>query len=230
MARHTLSPGEARRVYDRIGRWQDTQAFYEDPALDALVACGDFEDARSIFEIGCGTGRLAERLLRSHCPSGARYTASDLSPTMVEIAQDRLAPFGDRVTVFLTEGDPDVPQAEGAKDRVVATYVLDLLSRDDIQAVLAEAYRLLAPTGRLCLTGLTTGDTLIGRCVSSLWDSVHAVRPEWVGGCRPLSLRACLDERWWRVKHHRTVRAWGVPSEVVVAERRNGPEYSSQFS
>ena len=56
-----LSRQEARAVYDRIGAWQDTQAFYEGPALDALIAHGSFEDARAVFEVGCGTGRRCDR-------------------------------------------------------------------------------------------------------------------------------------------------------------------------
>jgi hypothetical protein len=34
---HYLSPEQAAAVYDRIGRWQDTQAFYERQAVAALI-------------------------------------------------------------------------------------------------------------------------------------------------------------------------------------------------
>jgi hypothetical protein len=37
----TLSHERARRVYDRIGTWQDTQAFYEDRATALVLAYGD---------------------------------------------------------------------------------------------------------------------------------------------------------------------------------------------
>ena len=58
-----LTTEQAAAVYDRIGRWQDTQAFYEYRAVEDLVRSGDFEQARSVVEVGCGTGALAERLL-----------------------------------------------------------------------------------------------------------------------------------------------------------------------
>ena len=67
-----LTAEQARRVYDRIGCAQDTQAFYEDAAVIRLAQLGAFERARSVFELGCGTGRFAD-------PSVARATGGRLS-------------------------------------------------------------------------------------------------------------------------------------------------------
>ncbi len=216
MGRRLLSRDDARRVYNRIGEWQDTQAFYEDSALDALIEQGNFQGASTIFEVGCGTGRLAERLLRDHCSSDARYVGVDLSPRMVEIARSRLEPFAERAEACLTDGGFDFERADGSQDRVVATYVLDLLSAADIRDFLAEAHRLLSPTGRLCLAGLTPGESVLGRMISSLWRTIHAIRPEWVGGCRPLRTDSFLDEAHWEEVQRTVVRGWGVPSEVLV--------------
>jgi len=193
------------------------QAFYEDPALDALIAHGDFEEALSILEFGCGTGRLAERLLRNLCPEETRYVGLDLSPRMVAIARDRLAPFRDCAEVIETDGAFSVDRGDGSQDRIVATYLLDLLSERDIRAFLAEAHRLLGEKGRLCLAGLTWGNDLLARIVSRVWATLHALRPEWVGGCRPLWMRPVLHEEAWTIVHHESVRAWGVPSDVLVA-------------
>lgn len=44
---------------------------------------GAFETATHVFELGCGTGRFAERLLERHLPATARYKGIDLGPTMV---------------------------------------------------------------------------------------------------------------------------------------------------
>jgi SAM-dependent methyltransferase len=215
--RRALTRTEARAVYDRIGKWQDTQAFYEAPALDALIAHGDFEAARTVLEVGCGTGRLAERLLRTRCPPETRYVGYDLSPRMVEIARDRLASFGERAVVVQTDGALSFDRADGSQDRVVATYLLDLLSEADIRNFLSDAHRLLRPDGRLCLAGLTWGTSTVGRLVTRLWASVHALRPAWVGGCRPLRVRKFVAAGPWTIAHHRVVRRWGVPSEVLIA-------------
>ena len=216
-ARRTLSRSDIEAVYDRVGAWQDTQAFYEAPAFDVLVARGGFGDARSVVEVGCGTGTLAERLLQSHCPPPARYVGYDLSGTMVRLARARLGAFGARATVHETNGGLTFDAADGTYDRVVATYLLDLLSRENARTFLGEAHRLLREHGRLCLAGLTWGRALMPWCVSGLWNALHRIRPAWVGGCRPLRQRALLDETRWAVRAHSVVTAWGVPSEVLVA-------------
>ncbi len=64
-ARHKFGSEDAKRFYDRIGAWQDAQ-IYERSALEHLVAHSDFEHASSVFELGCGTGRLAECLFKKH--------------------------------------------------------------------------------------------------------------------------------------------------------------------
>jgi SAM-dependent methyltransferase len=215
-SRRVLSRRKVRDVYGRTGAWQDTQAFYEAPALDELVAHGAFDEAETLFEVGCGTGRLAERLLRGRCPSEARYEGVDLSATMVEIARERLAAFRERATVWQTDGTLTVDRAAGSQDRVVATYLLDLLSREEARTLLDESHRLLAPDGRLCLAGLTWGRGPASRAVSALWDALHALRPEWVGGCRPLCMRSLANDARWREWHHAVVTGWGVPSEVLI--------------
>jgi ubiquinone/menaquinone biosynthesis C-methylase UbiE len=215
-----LSTEQARRVYDRIGALQDTQAFYEDRAVESLVRHGRFETAERVLEFGCGTGRFAFRLLSHHLPEGARYRALDLSPTMVRLSRERLAAFGDRVEVVLTDGSPPTAEPAASRDRFVSNYVLDLLSEDAIAAVLREAHRILEPGGLLCLVGLSTGCGALSRSVSSLWSRVHALRPALLGGCRPLELAARVLPTQWHIHHHEKLSPFGVTSEVVVAERR----------
>jgi len=216
----TLSADQARRFYDRIGRRQDSQGWYEDPATAELLAHGRFAEARAVFELGCGTGRFAARLLAEHLPEGALYRGTDLSPVMVDLAQKCLAPFGGRAEVRLVAGGPPSGEPAGAYDRFVSNYVFDLLSQEEIRAVLREAERMLEPGGLLCVASLSTGSNLASRCVARLWTAVYRWRPALVGGCRPLELRPYLAEDSWRVLHLARVAPWGVPSEAVVAERR----------
>lgn len=214
-----LTHEEARRVYDRIGAGQDTQAFYEDRATGLLVQHGAFGSARRVLEFGCGTGRFAFRLLSQQLPETARYRGLDVSPRMVQLAQERLAPFASRAQVVLTDGAPPVSEPPASCDRFVSNYVLDLLSEDDIASVLMEARRILEPGGLLCLAGLSTGTGVLSRRVARAWLRVHALRPAWVGGCRPLELLGWLPPGQWRVRHHAKLAPFGVPSEALVAER-----------
>ena len=214
-----LSREQARRLYDEIGARQDTQAFYEDRATEVVVQHGQFGTAHRVLEFGCGTGRFALRLLSHQLPELARYRALDLSPTMVRLARERLAPFGSRVEIVLTDGSPPVAEPEASRDRFVSNYVLDLLSEDDIAAVVREAHRILEPGGLLCLSSLSTGTGSFSRLVSRTWSRVHALRPALVGGCRPLELLSWIPSNQWRVRHHAKLAPFGVPSEVLIAER-----------
>jgi len=216
----TLTPEEARAFYDRFGSKQDSQVFYEAAALDQLVGNSAFEDARSVFEFGCGTGRFALELLRHHLPAGSVYRGIDISMAMVEIASARLAPFAARANVTPASGQPALALADASVDRFVSTYVLDLLPDAVVRQVLAEARRALRPDGLLCLAGITQGISPLSRLVMGAWAKVFAMNPSWVGGCRPTELTQHLSASDWTIRFQKVVVAWGVASEVVVASRR----------
>ena len=215
-----LSRKEARAFYDWFGTKQDAQAYYEDPAIDDLIAYGYFEDARTVYELGCGTGRLAERLLEHELPLSASYRGTDISARMVELARARLDRFEERAQVVQTQGAMEIASPDGSVNHIVSTYVLDLLSEGDIQAFLEEAQRALTWDGRLCLAGLTHGTTLLSRLVTWVWRVIHWIHPRLVGGCKPVKLTEFLRQEYWTVLHHRVVVAYGIPSEVVVASPR----------
>ena len=216
----TLSHAAARRLYDRLGGWLDTQRFYEDGPVGELIAHAGFDVAKSVFEFGVGTGRVAARLLRNHLPADARYQGIDVSPTMVGLARQRLATWNDRVAVTLSDGIPHVAAQDGAFDRFVSTYVLDLLSEDDIRQVLAEAHRSLAANGHLCLVSATHGRSVVERLVMGAAGGLHRLSPRLVGGCRAIDVSSFLDRGRWEIAHRAVVSKWGVPSEVAVAVRR----------
>lgn len=215
-----LDAAGARRFYDRFGRFQDTQRFYEDPAVHRLVELADFERSECVFELGCGTGRLAANLLSSTLPRSARYFGVDVSPTMVELAATRLAPWSQRAKVELLEPPAvELPGDDGAFDRFLATYVFDLLSSGDAHALMAEAARLLATGGLLALVSLTPGTTPASRIIASGWNALAIRWPAVVGGCRPVELRNLITGTQWHLEHVEVIVGYGVPSEVVVTRR-----------
>lgn len=219
MSGRALSRAGARAFYDRLGGWQDVQ-WYERRAMDLMVDAGDFRAARAVCEFGCGTGRLAARLLAGPLPPRAVYVAADQSRTMCRLAGARLGRFRGRAVVARTGGAPAVPVRDGAVDRFVAVYVLDLLSESDARAVLAEAARTLAAGGLLCLCALTPGVGPLSRAVVALWRAANRLNPLLTGGCRPLALTPLLAPEVWEVRLRRVVVSLGVPSEVVIAARR----------
>jgi SAM-dependent methyltransferase len=212
-----LSHSAARALYDRIGRWQDSQRFYEDLATSDLMAHADLQRAHAVVEFGAGTGRLAERLLRDHLPATTRYLGIDISGTMVDLARRRLAPWARRAEVEQSDGSPRIDPPSGAFDRFVSTYVLDLLSAEDIACVVEEARRLLSHDGMLCLVSATHGRTPLERIVVGVATRLHSTSPALVGGCRAIELGTFMKREFWRIVHHGVVSKWGIPSEVLVA-------------
>ena len=214
-----LSPDEARDFYDRFGERQNWQRWYEGPALRELVRASDFGSAHAVFELGCGPGALAAELLGEHLPEDAAYVAVDISPTMVALARKRLAPFGDRARVLLTDGGLSFDLPDGRFDRFVSAYVLDLLPPEQIAEAFREAHRLLRPGGKICLLGLTEGCTVASRAVVAGWRLARRINPRLVGGCRPLHLIRFAEPQGWRWDSHRVMSVFGVPSEVLVMVR-----------
>ena len=219
-----LRAAQARAVYDRIGRIQDWQ-FYEDRAVAGLLADCSPETAHSVFELGCGTGRLGARMLEL-LPPTARYLGVDVSPVMVGLTASRLAVWGDRAQVRLVDGSMPLPAASNSADRIVCTYVLDLLDDTDVVGVLDEFGRILTTDGLLCLVSLRPGISRFERVISGLWTMVWRSAPQLLGGCRPIRLHTMLDQEW-TIRHARVVHSWGLVSEVVLAAPRQRPPIST---
>jgi ubiquinone/menaquinone biosynthesis C-methylase UbiE len=214
-----LNREQVRSFYDQFGTKQDWQRFYEGAAIRDLLAHGAFEKAHAVFELGCGTGWFAKDLLSRYLPESATYMGFDLSSTMVTLAGNRLAKFGKRAELRLTDGSLKLLLPDLKFDRFVSNYVLDLLPPEDIGIVLQEAHRVLVANGRLCLISLTDGPTLFSQILIWLWRKVFSFRPSLLGGCRPVKLLGFVSEKRWEVVHHNVVVTFGIPSEVVVAQK-----------
>jgi ubiquinone/menaquinone biosynthesis C-methylase UbiE len=214
-----LSYEQAKRFYDWMGAKQDTQSFYERLALADLVAHLELAGAEKVIEFGCGTGRLAEELFNRYLPLSACFVGLDLSSTMVELAKGRTARFGRRAAIQQTSGTTRVDLPDGAFDRFISTYVLDLLSEKDIDSLLSEAYRVLTNGGLLGVVSLTRGSRGLSRFVTWTWERLHQFSPMLMGGCRPIKIRPLLEDLKWKVRHRNVVTPFAIASEIVVAAK-----------
>jgi SAM-dependent methyltransferase len=217
MGGRTLSPDHARRTYDRIGSWLDTQRFYEDPALDELVRRGEFGNAKAVIDFGCGTGRLLERLLRDELPPSATVLGLDLSPRMTGLTQDRLSAYSRRATVRQGGGADLSALPPASSDRFLATYVLDLMSQESIAGILQEARRLLTPDGLLCIAALGEGEAGLSRLVSGTITFFNRLSPVLTSGCRPIALESILVAQEWSTNSRTVLSAYGITSQIIVA-------------
>ena len=76
-----------------------------------------------MLDVGCGSGRIAEAILEA---GASRYVGVDLSPAMLELAEERLRPFGPKVE--LIHGDFLSEPLEGPFDVIVALGLFDYVA------------------------------------------------------------------------------------------------------
>lgn len=115
------------------------------------------ETARTLLDIGCGTGLVTQRLNRS----GLRVHGADASSGMARIAASRVGPTIVRADVA------QLPFRDESLDAVSAVWLLHL-ARIASHAVVAEAARVLRPGGVF----VTTVDKDAGHDVGSDIDGL----------------------------------------------------------
>ena len=105
------------------------------------------------------------------CLPSVNYLGVDISPVMINIATSRLTAWAERAKAVLVDGSLPLPADDGFADRVLSTFVFDLLDEDYARAVLDDLRRILTHDGRLCVASLTHGrDRLLERAVSRSLD------------------------------------------------------------
>jgi len=121
--------------------------------LDRIVAY--IGNAGKILDVGCGNGRLAERLEREG--KRARYVGVDASPQLITIALTRKMHLrhiaADFFVADITQPNWSAPFADTLFDVAVALAVLHHIPGFDLRvAVLRDIHALLQPGARLVLT------------------------------------------------------------------------------
>src|SRR3954451_15635819 len=100
-----------------------------------------------VVDLGSGQGTYLERFLQAF--PDARGTWVDANEAMRDLARERLAPLGDRVTYVLGDveevGDLGLERA----DVIATSRVLHHFSGESLQRVYGAAHELLAPEGFL---------------------------------------------------------------------------------
>lgn len=135
-----------------------------DRAYDRLA--GHFEAGQRILDIGCGTGALTLRAARR----GATVKGIDINPEMLEIAQSRAREAGleDRIEfreMGVAELDGEPPESF---DIVMSGLCFSELGEGELDFGLAQAKRILKPTGRLIVSDEVKPSGRIRRVVLSV--------------------------------------------------------------
>lgn len=134
-------PEVVRREYaSERGLLERSSIYANVDGEDALEVVSDLIaelNPRSVLEVGCGTGSLAQRLSNA---LDCEITALDISPRMVELTRERgiSAELGDVQTLRFTDGEFDC---------VIAAWMLYHVP--DLDRGLSEIGRVLSPEGSL---------------------------------------------------------------------------------
>jgi len=124
-------------VYDRLSTPQQS---WGEAVLSRLAVDG----SETVIDLGCGTGRLTERVLE-RLPRG-RVVAVDYSPAMLEVARANLRPrFPGRVA--FVRADAAAPPFTAAADVVFSTATFHWVLDHD--ALFRGVFAALRPGGRL---------------------------------------------------------------------------------
>lgn len=159
------------------------------------------EPGRRVLEIGCGTGAVTARLVAR----GARVTALDQNPEMLDLARARLA--GAPVT-WLERTASEIDRLTEDFDAVVASLCLSEMSRSERAFVLRRAGERLAPGGLAVVADEVRPRGLLPRVAHALlrvpqaavaWaiaGSVSRPIPDLEGELAEAGLRVRGEERW----------------------------------
>jgi len=142
---------------------------------------------RRTLDVGCGEGTVARELAALGHAVGL-----DVSPSLVALAREA-APDAD----FVVGDATALPFEDGAFDLVLAVNVL--MNVDDLDAAVAEAARVLAPGGRLCVSIVhpvySAGDAYLEPRVYEERHERHGVRLVLRNAHRPLEAYSRTLER-----------------------------------
>jgi SAM-dependent methyltransferase len=180
-----------------------------EPALRASLGCGNplavagLHPGQTVLDLGSGGGLDVLLSARRVTPGGTAY-GLDASPDMLALARANAAAAGVTNATFLDGHIEDIPLPDRHVDVVISNCVINLST--DKPRVLAEAFRVLRPGGRLGVSDVIADE---GIDPAQLADAERHV------GC----LNGALTQR----QYTGLLRAAGFTDVTVTPTHEAGP-------
>ena len=210
----TFSSQTLTRHYATVAWFYDLWAWLtEDKAVQRAFRLAEIHDGMDILEVAVGTGRLFRKIVEQN-PNG-RNEGVDLSPDMMARARKRLAKAPTASWNVQIGSAFQLPFPDNAFDRVVNTFMLDLLPVEDIPKALREFQRVLRPGGRLVLVHFGFGE----RWYNRFWYWLAKHFPALLTNCRPVRPQQAVERAGLHIVHLETVSHNTFPSEVIIATK-----------
>jgi ubiquinone/menaquinone biosynthesis C-methylase UbiE len=200
----------AQRFYDALATRYDWFSLYEARAKQLALDCLELAPGQAVLNVGLGTGKYYQEVQASRGDQGLA-AGVDLSMSMLQVAQSR------NISDLAQADGAWLPFAIDSFDRLMCTYVLDLVALAELPRWLLEFRRVLIPGGRMVLVSLTEGVTPLSRGFVAVWKMAYRVSPIACGGCRPLQLAGLVRQAGFETVDRQVVLQFGVPSELLVA-------------
>jgi len=211
------SKEEAKQFYDRISRFYHylAGAFerkYVEMALERLSV----QEGETVLEIGFGSGHCLKQIAQSVGIKG-KVCGIDISSGMLEVAKRRLerAQLADRVELYCRDA-ANLPYDDSTFDSVFMSFTLELFDTPEIPQVLEEAKRVLKPTGRLAVVGMSKENG--GSILLRLYEWAHKKWPKYID-CRPIYVERSLTDAGYKIQSKQKVRLIGLPGEIVLTTK-----------
>jgi demethylmenaquinone methyltransferase/2-methoxy-6-polyprenyl-1,4-benzoquinol methylase len=206
--------GQTKAFYNKISRAYDLLSEHSEAPMRKVGQ--DLLKARAgekVLEIGFATGHSLAALAKAVGPKGKVF-GLDLSDQMLKLAKARLVKAGLQGRASLRCGDAaKLPYADGSMDGVFMSFTLELFDTPEIPVVLRECKRVLRPSGRIVVVGMSKDgghDPLIG-----VFEWTHKHFPNFLD-CRPIYVREALEKAGFKIQKAVKKHMW-IPVEIILA-------------
>lgn len=184
--------GGAGADYSQLLGYSDEELAAAPDGADLGLGCGNpqaiaaLRPGERVLDLGSGAGFDAFLAARKVGLSG-RVTGVDMTPAMIEKARENARKGGCEHVEFILGEIEKLPVESGTIDVIISNCVINLST--DKQQVFTEAFRVLAPGGRLAISDIVTTSPLPEEVKADL--QLHSAC---IAGASTVSeLRVCLE-------------------------------------